>query len=72
MNIHSKKIALVKLILNIDNPDLLNRIKEVLFADKDFWEALSEEEQAEILLGIDELDRGDALPYEDAMKKFRA
>ncbi len=37
----------------------------------DFWETLSEETKKDILEGIDQLDKGERIPYEEVMKKIR-
>lgn len=47
MNIQAEKIALTELLLNTDNPTILQSIKDVFTKSKciDFWDALSEEQK---------------------------
>ena len=52
MDIQSTKIELAKLILDIENPTLIQKIKDLLIKESsDFWLTLSEQEQAEIKMG---------------------
>jgi len=73
MNIQAKKIELVKLILETDNPRILEAIKIMFTKElkKDYWETLSKGEKDDILGGIQEIENGDVVDYEDFMKKHR-
>jgi hypothetical protein len=68
MNIQSEKLELLKLILNTENPSIIRKLKAIFNKEKDFWETLSNSEQEEILKGIDELDKGESIPYEQFIK----
>lgn len=73
MNIQTQKIELAKMILETDNPVILESIKK-LFSKQispDFWETLSSEQKEEIENGILEIAQGETVSYEDLMKKFR-
>lgn len=72
MNIQSVKLELFKMIINTNNPSVLEKVMSIFRNEKqDFWSNLSKEEQTDILAGIDELDNGDHCPYEDVIKKHR-
>lgn len=70
MNIQASKIELVKLILNIENSTIINKMLDMLKNDEtDFYLELSETEKEEINLGIQQLDKGQRISLEDFMKK---
>ncbi|MEQ8358827.1 MAG: hypothetical protein RH860_05015 [Cytophagales bacterium] len=70
MDIQSSKLELVKLILEIDNQSVLNKILDALKADdKDFFLGLSSQEKKEIELGLNQLNSGKRISLEDYMKK---
>ena len=72
MNIQSVKIELMRMILNTENPSVLEKIMRIVQNEKqDFWNNLSGEEQDDILAGIDEIDMGEKYSYEDVIKKHR-
>jgi Mg/Co/Ni transporter MgtE len=72
MNIQSVKIELLKLIIDTDNPSVLDKIMRIFQNEKqDFWSNLSKEDQEEILTGIDELDKGEKFTYDEIIKKHR-
>ena len=71
MNIHTSKIALVKMILNIENDKFIEKIMEFIQKEKvDFWNELSLSEQKEIEIGIEELNNGKRVEFNDFLKKI--
>jgi len=72
MNIQTVKIELLKMIINTDNPSVLDKIMRIFQNEKqDFWTNLSKEDQEEILAGIDDLDKGEQYSYDEIIKKHR-
>lgn len=73
MNIQAEKLELLQLILNTDNPRVLNAIKNIFkkSADTDFWNALTQEQQEDILQGISDIENGEFVTYEDFIEKHR-
>jgi hypothetical protein len=70
MNLQTSKLELVKLIVNIDNKKMIDKLLKVLKSEKeDFWFELSERERQEIKLGIEQLDSGQRISFEDFIKK---
>lgn len=70
MNLHTSKIELVKMILNIENPNLLSKLLKLAKKETpDFWLGLSEEEKEEINLGSKQLDSGEKIPFNDFLRK---
>ena len=73
MNIQSQKISLAKMILETDNPILLESIQQIFIKAKknDFWETLSEEQKEEIDRGLAEIVSEKTVEYESVMKEHR-
>lgn len=70
MNIETSKIELVKMILNIDNPEFIEELRNLLsLKSNDFWDNLSLDEKKEIQNGIKELDNGERVLFGDFLKK---
>ena len=71
MDIKTSKIELVKMILNIDSDQFIEKITEFIKKEKsDFWNELSPEDQAEIEEGIKQLEAGNKISYQDFLKKI--
>ena len=71
MDIQTSKIALVKMILNIENDKFIEKITEFIQKEKvDFWNELSLAEQKEIEKGIEELNAGKRVEFNDFLKKI--
>ncbi|HQB78045.1 MAG TPA: hypothetical protein PLJ52_06835 [Tenuifilaceae bacterium] len=73
MNIQAEKLELVRMILDTDNPSILSSIKRIFESYKniDFWDSLPESQKEEILRGIEEVENGETVDYEEFMKKHR-
>ncbi|MBU2651866.1 MAG: hypothetical protein KKA81_13130 [Bacteroidetes bacterium] len=73
MNIQAIKLEIMKLILETDNPMILESIRKLFKKEPspDFWETLSSEQKEDILQGIKEIENGEIVDYEDFMKKHR-
>ena len=70
MDIQTSKIELAKLIINIENESVLEKIINVLKTEQnDFWNELSKDEKAEIKMGIEQLDSGKRTSVEDFLRR---
>lgn len=73
MNIQAEKIELVKLLLDIENPKIIESIKRILKKETtpDFWDELSVEQRDEIEKATLEIEKGEVTDYEAFMRKHR-
>ncbi|WP_290696652.1 hypothetical protein [Lacinutrix sp.] len=73
MDIQAEKLELMKLLLNTNNPSILESIKIILKKDKtsDFWDKLSSEQQREINNADIEISQGKTTNYETFMASHR-
>ena len=73
MNIQAEKIELVKMLLETDNPKIIESIKKIFKKQKsvDFWDDLSVNQQKEIENAIKEIDNGEVTDYDSFIKKHR-
>ena len=70
MDLKTSKIELAKLILEIENPSLIKKIHKLIVSEEgDFWLNLSDQERAEIKLGISQLNNGERISFEEYVKK---
>jgi hypothetical protein len=71
MDIAGRKINLISWISNLQDEKILSRIETVKGEEADWWETISDEERAEIEEGIAQLDRGESIPHEQVMAKYK-
>jgi hypothetical protein len=70
MDLQTSKIELAKLILNIESPNLISKIKELITKESsDFWTTLSDSEKEEIYFGLDQLKKGQRVSLDDYLNK---
>ena len=71
MDIQSKKIELVKTILAIENVNFIQKVADFVNKETtDFCNELSLSEQNESKEGINQLDQGKRIPFDECMKKI--
>ncbi len=73
MNIQAEKIELTKLLLNTDNPTIIQAIKDIFKKANitDFWDTLSFDEKKEIEEASEQIENGETTDYENFMSKHR-
>jgi hypothetical protein len=73
MDIQAAKLEIMKLILETDNPEIINTIKKVFKKriEKDFWETIPQSQKEDILAGIQEVKDGDIVDYENYIRKHK-
>lgn len=70
MDIQAAKIELAKLILSLENPGLIQKIKELVTSESsNFNETLTQQEKLEIELGLKQLDQGQRIAFDDFLKR---
>ncbi|WP_298529491.1 hypothetical protein [uncultured Christiangramia sp.] len=73
MNIQAEKIELAKLLLNTDNPKIIQSIKQIFKKEKtaDFWDELTSDQKKEIKGAKKQIKEGKFSDYESFMTKHR-
>ena len=70
MDTQTSKIELAKLILELEDPKLIKKIQQLLLDESSqFRKSLTEHEKEEIKLGIEQLNRGERISFEEFLKK---
>lgn len=70
MDIQSSKIELAKLILSIDNPEMIQKIKDFLKKETSQERVkLTKYEKKEIEIALKQLDEGKGISFDDFVKK---
>ncbi|HEY9185339.1 MAG TPA: hypothetical protein VIM94_08440 [Salegentibacter sp.] len=70
MNIQEEKISLAQLLMETNDPEIINSIRKILGEKEptDFWDKLSPEEKAEIEAADNEIAREKTTSYEKFIK----
>lgn len=71
MDLQTSKLELVKMIVNIDNQTIINKLLDFLKSEKkNFWFELSEKDRQEIDAGIKQLDSGERIPLDVFLERL--
>lgn len=71
MDIQTSKIELAKLILNLDNPTILTKIKELISSQQnDFGTSLTIAEKEEIEIALSQLNKGNRTSLDSFLAKI--
>jgi hypothetical protein len=73
MNIQEEKIHLAKLLLETEDQNTINSIKEIFSKNEivDFWDELSVEQKNEIENASIEIQKGEVTDYDSFIQKHR-
>ncbi len=73
MDIQSEKIELIRMLLDTENPKIIEFIGKILKREKnsDFWEDLSDQQREEIEKASTQIENGEVVDYESFMQKHR-
>ena len=73
MNIQEEKIHLAKLLLETEDQNTINSIKEIFYKNEtvDFWDELSAEQKNEIESASIEILNGEVTDYDSFIQKHR-
>lgn len=73
MNIQAEKLEIMKMLLETDNPGILNSIKKIFEKELkvDFWNTIPSDQKEDILKGIEEIENGEFVDYEDFINKHK-
>lgn len=73
MNIQTEKIELVKMLLNTNNPKIIQSIKQIFKKEEtvDFWDDLTSDQKKEIKAAKIQIKEGESSDYDSFMSKHR-
>ena len=73
MNIQTEKLKIIELLLQTDNPSVLDKIKSIFDSqqDQDIWVGLHEDQQIEIENALKEVSQNKVEDYQEFMAKHR-
>jgi hypothetical protein len=70
MDIQASKIEVVKMVLDLEDSKLLEKVRKLIAKErKDFYDDFTEDQKLEIQYGIEQLDRGESISWEDFKKR---
>lgn len=75
MSLQTEKLKLIQLLLNTDNPSIIEKIKSIFNSsekNQDIWEELSAAQQIEIESAIEESIKGLTVDYDTFMGQHRS
>lgn len=71
MDINAEKLELIQAIINIDDISVLKKVKKLIAKlSPDWFDELTEEQQQDAFRAIEQADRGECIPHEEAMKRL--
>ncbi|MFI5136620.1 MAG: hypothetical protein ACHQIM_02255 [Sphingobacteriales bacterium] len=69
MDIKTEKLELIQAILNIEDVSVLKKVKKLIARQThDWFDDLTEEQQQDVITGLEQADRGEGIPHEEAIK----
>lgn len=71
MNLEARKYQFIQELVKVEDESVLEKLELVLKANQgDWFDNLSETEQNEIQIGLEQADKGELTSHEEVMKRF--
>lgn len=71
MDIQASKIEVAKMVLDLEDSKLIEKVRDLITKEnKDFYDEFTEDQKLEIQYGIEQLDRGERISWEDLKKRL--
>lgn len=71
MNLEARKYQFIQELVKVEDESVLEKLELVLKANQgDWFDDLSETEQNEIQIGLEQADKGELTSHEEVMKRF--
>ncbi|TDO78114.1 hypothetical protein EV143_103363 [Flavobacterium chryseum] len=71
MDLEARKYQFIQALVKVEDEGVLEKLELILKANQNDWfDELSESEQAEIQIGLDQAEKGEFSNHEDVMKRF--
>jgi len=68
MDINAEKLELIQAILNIEDISVLKKVKKLIAKwTPDWFDELTLEQQQDVLIGLEQAERGEGIPHEEAI-----
>ncbi len=71
MNLEAEKLSLIQWLAQVKDEEIIDKIKTLRASTSDWWDQITIEERTEIEEGLAQADRGEVIPHEEVMKKYR-
>jgi len=66
MDIQASKIEVAKMVLDLEDSKLIEKVRKLITKEKkDFYDEFTEDQKLEIQYGIEQLERGESISWED-------
>ena len=70
-NFEARKLSVIEYLAELKDESVLSQIENLLKPKVDFWDELTDAQKQGIQKGIEQLNNGDKVAYEDFMAKFK-
>lgn len=71
MNVQAEKLDLIRWLIDLNDENVIAKIKSLRDEDVDWWNSLSAEESAAIREGLEQLDRGEGIPHDQVVAEAK-
>ena len=73
MDIQAEKLRLIELLLNTNNPSIIERIKGIFQTEEsqDIWEEITENQKFEILDALKEVKNGQLVDFDQFLEEHK-
>lgn len=71
VNLETRKLSIIEYLAELKDESILSQIENLLKPKIDFWDELTDTQKQGIQNGIEQLNNGDKVAYEDFIAQFK-
>ena len=71
VNLEARKLSIIEYLAELKDESILSQIENLLKPKVDFWDELTDTQKQGIQKGIEQLNNGDKVAYEDFIAQFK-
>ncbi len=71
MDIQAEKIQLIEWLASLNKPSVIKKLVSLKEKETDWWDEITAEEKSEIKEGLTQADRGQVVPHQKVMSRYK-
>lgn len=71
MKLETRKIGLINWLSQLQDEETINKLESLRDEKQDWWNTISDEERAQIEEGLSQANKGEVIPHDKVMEKYK-
>lgn len=69
-NLEARKLSVIDYLADLNDEALLSQIENLIKPPSDFWDEMTENQRASVLRGLNQVENGEHIAFQDFMNRY--